>query len=217
MNKLLVKVFIERGGKFIKEEVKAFKLESEHCSSIITSKGEYPCEGIVLTAGAWSKGLAKKLGCGVSLEAERGYHVMVKQTNNPLSTPLVSTDYHTAITPLEAEIRLSTMSEFSSISASEIHQKAYNIMRQVSNVVRNIDVQPNSRWVGARPATPDSLPVIGRSNNYKNVIFAFGHGHLGLTLAPITGRLVSELYRGVKTSVDIAAFSPYRNFTGDHL
>jgi D-amino-acid dehydrogenase len=142
---------------------------------------------------------------------------MVKQTNNPLSTPLVSTDYHTAITPLEAEIRLSTMSEFSSISASEIHQKAYNIMRQVSNVVRNIDVQPNSRWVGARPATPDSLPVIGRSNNYKNVIFAFGHGHLGLTLAPITGRLVSELYRGVKTSVDIAAFSPYRNFTGDHL
>ena len=217
MNKLLVEAFIERGGKFIKEEVKDFKLEGERCSYIITNMGKYLCEGIVLTAGAWSKDLAKKLGCSVSLEAERGYHVMIKQTKNPLSTPLVSTDYHTAITPLEAEIRLSTMSEFSSISASEIHKKAYNIMRQVSNVVRNIDVQPNSRWVGARPATPDSLPVIGRSKNYKNVIFAFGHGHLRLTLASITGRLVSELCCGVTTSVDISAFSPYRNFTGDHL
>jgi D-amino-acid dehydrogenase len=217
MNALLVESFIERGGKYLKEEVKDFELVSDRCLNIITDSGKYRCEDIVLTAGVWSKEMAKKLGCDVYLEAERGYHIMVNQPISPLKTPLVSADYHVAITPMEAEIRMSTMSEFSSISASEIHQRAYGIMKQAGNVVRNLDVQPNSRWVGPRPSTPDSLPIIGRSTNYKNVIFAFGHGHLGLTLASITGKLVSELCRGVKTSVDITAFSPYRNFTGDHL
>lgn len=217
MNTELVDAFVERGGKYLKAEVKDFELVGDRCMNIITDDGKHLCDNLVLTAGAWSKDMAKKLGCRVSLEAERGYHIMVNQPICSLTTPLVSTDYHIAITPMEEEIRLSTISEFSSISASEIHQKAYLIMEQARNVLRNIDLQPNSRWVGPRPATPDSLPVIGRSTHYKNVIFAFGHGHLGLTLAPITGKLVSELCSGVDTSMDISAFSPYRNFTGDHL
>ena len=217
MNTQLVEAFIERGGTYLKEEVKDFELVSDRCLNIITDAGKHPCENIVLTAGAWSKEMAQKLGCDVYLTAERGYHIMVNQLKSPLKTPIVSADYHIAITPMEAEIRMSTMSEFSSISAPEIHQTAYGIMKQASHVVQNIDLQPNSRWVGPRPATPDSLPIIGRSGKYKNVIFAFGHGHLGLTLASITGKLVSELCSGVDTSIDISAFSPYRNFTGDHL
>ena len=142
---------------------------------------------------------------------------MINQPSSHLKTPLVSTDYHVAITPMGEEIRLTTMSEFSSISATEIHQRAYGILKQASNVVRNLDVNPNSRWAGPRPSTPDSLPIIGRSKKHANVIFAFGHGHVGLALAAITGKLVSELCRGVETSVEIAPFSPDRNFTGDHL
>lgn len=217
LNNLLVEAFVERGGKFIKEEVKDFEFSNDRCASVMTNVGKYPCEGIVLTAGAWSKPMAKKLGCDVSLEAERGYHIMVNQVQRNLKTPLVSADYHIAITPMGTEIRMSTISEFSSISASEIHEKAYLILRQARNVVRNIDVQPNSRWVGSRPSTPDSLPIIGCSKKYKNVIFAFGHGHLGLTLAPITAKLVSEICLGIKNSIDISAFKPDRNYTGDHL
>lgn len=217
MNTLLVEAFVERGGTYLQEEVREFEFDTDRCSNIITDCAKYPCEDIVLTAGVWSKELAKKLGCDVCLEAERGYHIMVDQPVIPLKTPLVSADYHIAITPMQSAIRMSTMSEFSSISASEVHQIAFGIIKQASNVVRNLDVQPTSRWVGPRPSTPDSLPIIGRSKKFENVIFAFGHGHLGLTLASITGKLVSQLCTGVKTSVDISAFSPYRNFTGDHL
>lgn len=217
LNTSIVEAFVARGGIFIKEEVKDFELINDYCTSVITNLGKYPCDGIVLTAGAWSKPLAKKLGCDVSLAAERGYHIMVNQLQRNLKIPLVSADYHIAITPMETEIRLSTISEFSSISASEIHEKAALILRQACSVVRSLDAEPNSRWVGARPSTPDSLPIIGLSKNYKNVICAFGHGHLGLTLAPITAKIVTEICLGVKTSIDISPFKPDRNYTGDHL
>ncbi len=217
MNKLLVKKFVDRGGEFLREEVKSFELVNDRCENLITDGSKHSCDEMVLTAGAWSKGMAKTLGCDVSLEAERGYHIMVDQSKIPLKIPLVSADYHIAITPMDSEIRVSTMSEFSSVSASQIHQKAYPIMRQARHIVQNIDMKTNSRWVGPRPATPDSLPIIGRSKKFKNVIFAFGHGHLGLSLAPITGKLVTEICNEVKTSIDIYPFSPYRNFTGDHL
>ena len=217
MNTLIVDAFVKRGGTFLKAEVNDFELLHGRCTNVITDSGDHPCDELVLTAGAWSKGMAKTLGCSVSLTAERGYHIMVDQPKTRLTTPLVSTDYHIAITPMEAEIRMSTMSEFSSISDSEIHQKAQLILSQARHVIRDIDLHPNSRWVGPRPATPDSLPIIGRSRNLKNVIFAFGHGHLGLSLAPITGKLVAEICREAKTTIDITPFSPNRNFTGDHL
>jgi len=74
-----------------------------------------------------------------------------------------------------------------------------------------------SRWMGARPSTPDSLPVIGRSRRHRNVLYAFGHGHLGLTFGAVTGAIIGSLARDETPNLDIAPYRPDRAFDGSHL
>jgi D-amino-acid dehydrogenase len=118
---------------------------------------------------------------------------------------------------MEHGLRLSTMSEFAAIDAPPRHDRPLHIFEKAINVVRGLNVAGSSSWVGARPSTPDSLPVIGRSPRFRNTLFAFGHGHLGLTWAAITGQLVSQLASGVAPTIDLDAFRPDRTYTGSHL
>ena len=84
------------------------------------------------------------------------------------------------------------------------------MQRQAQALVPGLKGEPASQWMGPRPSHPDSKPVIGRSPRHANVFFAFGHDHLGLTMAGITGKLVAELATGKPTSVDLAPFRPDR-------
>ena len=87
---------------------------------------------------------------------------------------------------------------------------ADRVMRHAMALVPGLEGEPVSRWMGPRPSHPDSKPVIGRSPRHRNVFFAFGHDHLGLTMAGITGKLVAELATGQSTTVDLAPFRPDR-------
>ena len=112
---------------------------------------------------------------------------------------------------------MTTTSEFSGIDAAPRHDRALRIIRGAKGILRDLDMNITSRWCGSRPSTPDSLPVIGHSPRFRNVIFAFGHGHLGVTFGAVTGRIVSQLAGDKTPNIDISAYRPDRDYIAGHL
>jgi glycine/D-amino acid oxidase-like deaminating enzyme len=167
-------------------------------------------ETVVLAAGVWSRPLAKQLGTSVPLEAERGYHVMFANQDFALKRALVSADRSVSLAHMHEGIRATGVAEFAAPDAPADMRIADRIMRHAKVLVPGLKGEPASKWMGPRPSHPDSKPVIGQSPRHKNVFFAFGHDHLGLTMAGITGKLVAELATGKPTTVDLAPFRPDR-------
>jgi D-amino-acid dehydrogenase len=206
----LAKDFVRRGGEIVNAEVKGFEMGSDGPSKIITDRGPMDVETVGLAAGVWSRPLAKQLGTSVPLEAERGYHVMFANQDFGLKRALVSADRSVSLAHMHEGIRATGVAEFAAPDAPPDMRIADMIMRHAKELVPGLKGEPASRWMGPRPSHPDSKPVIGRSPRHKNVLFAFGHDHLGLTMAGITGKLVAELATGKPTTVDLAPFRPDR-------
>ena len=217
MTKVIAEAFVAAGGKLLRAEVKGFDIGPDGPRRIVTDQGVLDCERVVLAAGAWSRSMARELGCQVPLEAERGYHVMIKEPGMAPKIPFGSSERNVTISPLEHGLRITTTSEFAGIDAPARHDRAQNIIRGAANLLRDLRLDFSSEWMGARPSTPDSLPVIGRSPRFRNVIFAFGHGHLGVTFGSVTGRIVSQLASDKTPNMDISAYRPDRDYIAGHL
>jgi len=149
--------------------------------------------------------------------AERGYHIMIENAPKLPAIPVVSGDRNVSIVALTSGLRMTTMAEFTAIDAPPDHDRALRIFRGAAGLIRGLELNIASRWVGSRPSTPDSLPVIGRSPRHRNVIHAFGHGHLGVTFGAVTGAIVGTLARDESSNIDITPYRPDRSFDGSHL
>ena len=206
----LAQDFVRRGGEIVNAEVRGFEIGGEGPTKIVTDRGPLDVETVVLAAGVWSRPLAKQLGTSVPLEAERGYHVMFANQDFGLRRALMSADRSVSLAHMHEGIRATGVAEFAAPDAPPDMRIADMIMRHAKELVPGLKGEPASKWMGPRPSHPDSKPVIGRSPRHKNVFFAFGHDHLGLTMAGITGKLVAELATGKPTTVDLAPFRPDR-------
>jgi D-amino-acid dehydrogenase len=206
----LAQDFVRRGGAIVNAEVRGFEIGGEGPTKIVTDRGPIDVETVVLAAGVWSRPLAKQLGTSVPLEAERGYHVMFAGQDFGLRRALVSADRNVSLAHMHEGIRATGVAEFAAPDAPPDLRIADMIARHAKELVPGLKGEPASKWMGPRPSHPDSKPVIGRSPRHKNVFFAFGHDHLGLTMAGITGKLVAELATGKPTTVDLAPFRPDR-------
>lgn len=206
----LVRDFQRRGGEIVTAEVRGFAIGSEGPTKILTDGAPIDIEQLVLAAGVWSRPLARQLGTSVPLEAERGYHVMFAPQEFGLKRALVSADRSVSLAHMHEGIRATGVAEFAAPDAPADMRIADRVMRHAMALVPGLRGEPVSRWMGPRPSHPDSKPVIGRSPRHSNVFFAFGHDHLGLTMAGITGKLVAELATGQPTTVDLAPFRPDR-------
>jgi D-amino-acid dehydrogenase len=195
----LAKDFVRRGGEIVQAEVRGFEFGAEGPTRIVTDRGPLDVEQVVLAAGVWSRPLAKQLGTSVPLEAERGYHFALKRA-------LVSADRNIAMSHMHEGIRATGVAEFAAPDAPPDMRIAERVQRHAMALVPGLKGEPASRWMGPRPSHPDSKPVIGRSPRHRNVLFAFGHDHLGLTMAGITGKLIAELATDRPTTVDLAPF-----------
>ena len=228
--------FVRRGGEILNAEVRGFEISSAGPTAIATDRGPMPVDRVVLAAGVWSRSLAAQLGTQVPLEAERGYHVMFANPGFALQRALVSADRSVSIIQMyegfratgvaefaapdaPADMRIADMvdgiratgiAEFAAPDAPPDMANARLVQRQAQALIPGLKGEPDSQWMGPRPSHPDSKPVIGRSPRHANVFFAFGHDHLGLTMAGITGKLVAELATGKPTSVDLSPFRPDR-------
>jgi D-amino-acid dehydrogenase len=199
-------LFERNGGRFERRAVRGFDVGPDGVRAIRTDAGDLPVDNVVLAAGVWSRELAAMLGTKVPLEAERGYHVMFHGTDTKVSSAVLSVDRYLAVTPMLEGIRAGGTAEFAGVDAPPRYEIAQSVRRHAEALFPGVKGESMSEWMGPRPSHPDSKPVIDRSPEHRNVYFAFGHDHLGLTMGGITGKLIAELVTGETPSVDLAPF-----------
>lgn len=162
---------------------------------------------VVVAAGAWSGLLARHLGDKVLLESERGYNTTLPAPGVTLSREVIFAERHFVATPLGCGLRVGGAAEFGGLHAPANFKRSQALARLAARYLPGLQTEGGTYWAGHRPATPDSLPVIGASPRHPSVIYAFGHGHLGLTQAATTGRLVSDIALGKPALIDLAPYA----------
>lgn len=200
--------FVRRGGTFARERVTRFEFDGAKPIRAVTDLGMWPGDAFVVCAGAWSDRLAKMLGTKVPLETERGYHLNLSVESGPgLRRPVVIGDHGYVLAPMRDGLRLTSGVEFAGVDAPPNFAPIKKMVPLAKAALPGLGDEISREWLGFRPSIPDSKPVIGPSPAVDNVFFAFGHGHLGLTMAARTGQLVDDLVSGRNSSIDLA---PYR-------
>jgi D-amino-acid dehydrogenase len=212
----LTDYLIASGGSIRTDEVIGFGGEGRDITSVKTRGGDIPGDAVVLAAGAWSRDLAAQLGCKVPLDTERGYHMMLDASacENKLRRPLYWAEKSIVLSPMNDSVRVTSSVEFAGLHAKPRYDLVRRHLAAVTNLLPGAMLRTGSDWLGFRPSMPDSLPVIGTSPRFKNAHLAFGHGHLGITMGPITGKLVGCLLDGAPVDIDLAPFSPERFHRG---
>jgi D-amino-acid dehydrogenase len=162
---------------------------------------------VVVAAGAWSGELAKRLDDPVLLESERGYNTTLPDPGVTLSREVIFAERKFVATPLSCGLRIGGAAEFGGLHAEPNFKRSQALVTLATRYLPGLKLRGGTNWAGHRPATPDSLPVIGASPRHPKVFYAFGHGHLGLTQAATTGRLISNLIRGMPTPIDMTPYA----------
>ena len=173
-----------------------------------SAKSEYFFEKIIIASGAFSKKLTDQLGENIPLDTERGYHVHFKNMNNLISRPVIFLDRGFGLTPMNQGLSAVGTVELGGLK-NPISKKRIDY---IINCAKELLPQLNNydEWIGFRPTLPDFLPILGPSLNNKNIIYAFGHHHLGWTLGAITGKIVSRIVTEEKTNLDLSPHSSKR-------
>jgi D-amino-acid dehydrogenase len=210
----LADAFLRNGGRIERTRATGFDLDGGRLKGIHTESGTLPADGAVVAAGIWSKKLAATLGDKVPLETERGYHLMIRDPEVMPRIPVADAEGKFVATPMELGVRIAGTVELAGLNAPPNWERARVLLRHVRRMFPALaESYPEERlstWMGHRPSLPDSLPVIGRSAASPDVVYAFGHGHVGMAAAPMTGKVVAEVLSGKTPSVDLAPFSPKR-------
>lgn len=202
----LAQNFTRRGGTLLNREVRGFEMGPNGPTKLRTDQGDLPVEDIVIASGAWSNILTKQLGHSVPLESHRGYHVTVEDPGIVPRIMCFPIELKFAITPMEMGLRVGGTVELAGLEAEPNYERARVLLRMAKRMIPGLKPDKFTEWMGHRPCHPDSLPVIGGSPKWKNVFFAFGHGHQGLLGASQTGKVISELLSGKKPSMDLTPF-----------
>jgi D-amino-acid dehydrogenase len=207
--KALAKAFALRQGRNRRASVTAL---SPTDGGVVaeTSEGRLSAANIVLAAGAWSAELARSLGHRFPLVAERGYHVVYGDPGLRLRQPIMFTDTKFVAHSMNAGLRCAGTAEFAAPDRPLRPARIAAIERVAKAALPGLQTSQASPWVGPRPSLPDTLPVIGRSHLHPRVVFAFGHGHTGLTASARTAQIVADIVAGDTPSIDIAPFRPDR-------
>jgi len=212
--RLIAETILREGGRVLNERVLALDQRDGRVVSVRTERTTHKADWLVLAAGAWSAPLAAQLGDRVPLESERGYHLEISRSEAMPRLPIMSGEGKFAVTPMAGRLRLAGTVEFAGLDAPPDWRRATQLLRQAQALFpalpATVPEARVSRWLGHRPSTPDSLPVIGRAQHAANAIHAFGHGHVGLASGPFTGRIVADLIAGRPPSIDLAPFAPGR-------
>lgn len=183
-----------RGGDLLQRT--AYGLE---CSgprvSIATDQGNLFADRVVVAAGAWSGSLAASIGDYIPLDTERGYHLEFPRDMSTLQRPCCPVEWAFYMTPMTGRLRIAGTVELSQRDAPPTKQRFEYIQSRAEQLLGPLG-KPSSQWLGLRPSLPDSIPVLGPSPRDNRIIYAFGHGHLGLTLAARTAQLIVDCIDG---------------------
>ena len=202
--------FAADGGTIVHDNVTAIEVGADGPLRLVAEAGSHPVDRLVIAAGAYSRPWAAQFGARVPLDTERGYHMMLPDPGVDIRLPIIAGDRKFGIVPLTGGVRLAGTAEFAGLAAPPYYRRADILVPLARQIVPGLNAAGATPWMGYRPATPDSLPVIGRSPRFDSVYFAFGHGHLGLTLGGVTGALIADLAAGREPAMDLAPYRPDR-------
>ena len=205
----LAAAFRAAGGEILQDTAEAIE-SADGGLALRCGQSAKPCDRIVVAAGAWSKPLVAGLGVRPRLDSERGYHLMLTPPEKNLQRPVIYGDNFFALSPMEQGLRLASGVEFGGLTAPPDYSRVESLLTHARRMLPGLSGDIQSRWLGFRPSHPDSLPVIGPTPRRSEVICAYGHGHLGMTQGPATGRIVADLVAGRDPGLDMAPYAADR-------
>ena len=209
--KILLKLydlFLKKGGKFLKMNIKDINFNDE--KPVIKAETQsFLFDKIVIACGSFSKKLTDNLDEKIPLDTERGYHVHFKDCDHLLSRPVIFQNRGFGITPMEQGLRVVGTVEFGGLDNPLSKSRVKNLINNAKYMMGDLP-EHEDEWLGFRPTLPDYLPVIGPSKKYKNVFYCFGHHHLGWTLGPISGKIISGMIAEENTNLDLKPYSSLR-------
>jgi D-amino-acid dehydrogenase len=207
--KKIFKLFLKKGGKFIQSNVKSLKQIKSDETVIKTESEEFNFEKTVIASGAYSKSLTDQLGENIPLDTERGYHVHFKGMDHLIQRPVIFLDRGFGMTPMNQGLRAVGTVELGGLKNPPSKKRLEYIINCAKELLPGLGKHEDER-LGFRPTLPDFLPILGPSLKNKNIIYAFGHQHLGWTLGAVTGKIISRIVAGEKTNLDLAPYSSKR-------
>jgi len=209
--KILLKLydlFLKKGGKFLKMNIKDINFNDE--KPVIKAETQsFLFDKIVIACGSFSKKLTDNLDEKIPLDTERGYHVHFKDCDHLLSRPVIFQNRGFGITPMEQGLRVVGTVEFGGLDNPLSKSRVKNLIDNARYMMGDLP-EHEDEWLGFRPTLPDYLPVIGPSKKHKNVFYCFGHHHLGWTLGPISGKIISGMIAEENTNLDLKPYSSLR-------
>jgi D-amino-acid dehydrogenase len=210
---------VEEGGAQIlwNTGIDGFAVRGRRIAAVRTSAGELEADEIVLASGVWSGALARRLGLALPLQAGKGYSLTVEGLPRRPGIAAIGTEARIAVTPMGDAVRFGGTLELGG-RPGEIHPaRVRGILKGVLRYYPDLATELPARiaagvpvWSGLRPCSPDGLPYIGRTARYDNLVVAAGHAMLGMSLGPVTGRLVAQLLAGETPAFPLDLLSPDR-------
>ena len=208
--------FTEKGGRIVSENVseietsvakRGFVSDGRARSLILESGKTVNIDQIVVAAGVWSKQFCKQLGERVLMESERGYNTTLPHPGVELEHQVIFGEEKFVITNIQGGLRIGGAAEFAGLKTPPNYKRSQKLLEIAQRYLPQLSDVGCEQWMGHRPSTPDSIPVIGKSQKFDNVHYAFGHGHYGLTMAATTGKLIAQSVLGEQPDVDLEPFS----------
>ena len=206
---------LQKSGVDFHPQNKTLKFDRENgkIRAMHIDSGEIRAQEFVLAAGSWTTEIAKTLGLTLAIQAGKGYSVTVQSSQSSAKVPAILTERKVAVTPYGDKIRFAGTLEFNGLNMEINQRRVRAILSAVSQYLPNFDLSEayqTQAWAGLRPCTPDGMPLVGRTKRFSNLTLAAGHAMVGITLAPVTGKLVNEIINGEKPCVETELLQPDR-------
>ncbi|WP_370879103.1 NAD(P)/FAD-dependent oxidoreductase [Gemmobacter fulvus] len=206
----LAERFTAQGGSLLRAEITALKPVEGGVELLTATGSTHRADQVVLAAGAFSHRIARSLGEKIPLETERGYNTTLPADAFDLRMQVTFGGHGFVITRLSTGLRVGGAVELGGLDLPPNYKRAEAMLQKAQAFLPGLNPAGGVQWFGFRPSLPDSLPAIGPSRAAPRVIYAFGHGHLGLTQSAGTARLVADMLTGRTPALDLTPFSPHR-------
>ncbi len=193
--------------------VQSFITGNNQVSGIITDRGALRTDQVIVSAGAWSSTLIRRLRVSMPMQAGKGYALSLPDPRAKLKTCCIFVESKVAVTPFRSGIRFGGTMEIAGIDGSITGNRLHGIIKAIPKYFpqfRADDFEGLDVWTGLRPVSADGVPYIGRLNNFRNVIVATGHGMMGMSMGPVTGRIVSDIVEERQSEFDLSLVDPNR-------
>ncbi|MSU28426.1 MAG: FAD-dependent oxidoreductase [Pedosphaera sp.] len=194
-------------------DVAGFAQQASRLTGVRTARGEFAADEVVICGGSWSPQLARELGLSIPLQAGKGYSLTLTKPPQLPQLCSIFTEARLAVTPMGSSLRIGGTMELAGLNEDINPVRARGIIKSALKYLPKFteaDFDGIQPWRGLRPCSPDGLPYVGRTAKLANLSIATGHAMMGLSLGPITGKLMAQILSGEAPQLDLSLLSPDR-------